>query len=436
MFIKKRYLLFLFLLFLFSFSLSCKKEEEAVKPVISVTKPYPKQIFSVFDTVHVVAEITHVKNLENISLTLLNKEMVPVTNRFNLTPTGKTYTLDNFIVIDDIELSSGSYYVQIKASDGKGHTNSFTEIYLFKAPLYFKKALIIGKTTALMTSITTMDNSLQDTVIGVINTDFGYSGYEPIENKLYISGKYSSSLFCFDYNNAETVWSVQVPGFSPNPYFKHLLITDKKVYLALRNQAVIAYNSSGTQIYNLPIQNNLYPEHLFIHNNFLVTSQRSLSSSDRYIVIYFLSSSGFAQQLQTNINPVGIFPKSDNEVFIFGNDNNGHAVLKIYEYESNNMWQPYNMPSEELRHVVRVDENTFLLAFNNRIERYTYQPNSMTAFVSNISVAAMAYDTENEVLWTGTTANEVRIYGYPFGGLQNQQFVNATIKDIILIYNK
>ncbi len=426
----------LIVLSLFVIYYSCKKEDNGIYPEVDIKKPTENQVFNVFDSVHIVASILHQKQLKNVSVAILRESMVPALQRFHFTPTGHSFELDTYIFLDDIELKTGTYYVNVRASDGINHTNAFKKIAIYEAPKTLEGAIIICKNTSHHIRLVKVDETLTPKTLLDIQTDFGYAGYEPISKRLLISGKYQSTLFCYDREKEEIIWQAQVPGAPPASYFQHLIMHNKTAYIALRNQAIIAYNTNGTLVYNLPTQNNMYPQHLLIKDNFLITSQASLSLIDTYIVIYYLSSNAFAQQLKTNLTPVALFSKDAGNFFFFANNLSGYARMLIYEIQSNNVWQPYALPQQKLKDALQIDSKTYLLAFENSVHRYTYQPNGMTLFVDNIKAVSMAYDQVNNQVWVATNDKMVNVYNYPFGNLVHQIQLTDSIKDIVLLFNK
>jgi len=213
---KKSYFLFLFII---TISLiTCKKEAEKVFPIVVVSSPYENQIYTVLDTMAIMADVTHNKVLKSISMAIVDMELKPVTSRFNLNPGSNEYRINSNIIIDNIELSSGNYYLHIRASDGENETNSYTKIFIYELPRVLEDIYVITKSNYGTIIISKTDTAFQLIPLLNISSDYGYADTDPINKLLYISGKYNNKLYCIDYQNNIEIWNKIVPGYSPLPY--------------------------------------------------------------------------------------------------------------------------------------------------------------------------------------------------------------------------
>ena len=426
----------LILVLVLLFIQSCKKEVDITFPVITVTQPTENQIFAVLDTIQISAEITHNKKLSSVSMAIVDMDLTPVTGRFNSYPETNSYSINSNIIIDNIELPSGYYYLHIRASDGTNETNSYTKIYLHEAPTLLEKVFLITKTSLDGLDVSVLDSSLQKTYKYNLNTDFGYADVDPINKLLYISGKYSSKIYCYDYQNNINKWDAMVQGYLPSPYFNDIKLQNKKIYISIRQKAILAYNSSGTLVYNLPTSAERYPDKIYIHKQYLVSSQYALSNQNSYIELDYLESGGFFQLLQINMNVVKFISKDDNNIYVFANDQNSNAEMRIYDIESNGVWEPYNLGAGKIVDVVEADNNTCFIAYENKILKYTYNPNGATTYINNINPLRLKFDNTEQQLYVVTNDKKILVYNYPYPILAKQNSVSDSICDIVLGYNK
>jgi len=424
------------LILLISLFLCCKKENDTAFPVINVYHPTENEIFAVLDTIVIKAEISHNKKLSNVSIAVVDLNLTPVTGRFNSYPDDYNYTINSNIIIDNIELPSGYYYLHIRASDGSNETNSYTKIYLHEAPYLLEKVFLITKTSLNNLEVSVLNSSLEKTSIYNLNSDFGYTAIDPINKLLYISGKFSSKIYCYDYQNNINKWEAMVQGYVPSPYFDDIKLYNKKIYISIRQKAILAYNSGGTLVYNLPTNTERYPDKIHDHKQYLVSSQYALSNQNSFIELDYLESGGFFQLLQINMNVVKFISKDDNNIYVFANDLNGNAEMRIYDIESNGVWEPYNLVAGKIIDVVEADNNTCFIAYENKILKYTYNPNGATTYISNISPFKLKFDKTEQQLYVLTNDKKILVYNYPNPTLIKQNSVNDSICDLILGYNK
>src|SRR5574337_721734 len=96
----------------------CKKDEDAIPPVVTISSPYENQVFDVYDLFSIKANISDDKQLTSINIKLLNEQQSVVQVPVALTVSGKQLTLDRKYELYDVHLPSGYYYLRIEASDG------------------------------------------------------------------------------------------------------------------------------------------------------------------------------------------------------------------------------------------------------------------------------------------------------------------------------
>jgi len=420
----------------FLFFQSCKKDKEATFPVIKVHKPSENQIFAVSDTIQIKAEISHTRNITNVSVAVVDLNLIPVTARYNLYPNLLNYNLNSNIIISNIELSSGNYYLHIRATDGENETNSYTKININEAPYVLENIFLITKTSFSSISVSRLDSLLQPVPIFSISSDFGYADVDPVNKLFYISGKYNGEVFCYDYLNHTEKWHNMVQGYPPSPLINDLMFYNKKLYVAIRQNTVLAYNIDGTVSYNLSTDNDRYPDKIHIHNQYLISSQHALSSQNAFIIVYYLESGGFCQLLQTNLNIIKFISKDDENIYVFANDLAGNAEIRIFDMVSNGVWEPYNLSAGKMVAVEKIDNNSCFIAYENKILKFSYNPLSVTDYIINISPKDIKYDFVSEKLYVATVDKKLLIYNYPMTTPEKQINLSDSICGIVLGYNK
>jgi len=418
------------------YSSGCKKEPPATYPVITVEIPQENQIFTVPDTIAILAHITHDKPLTFISMAIVDMALTPVTARYFLYPEMNNYDVNSNIILTDVEITSGNYYLHIRASDGTNETNSYTKLYIHETPRVLNDIFLATKNAFGTLDMYRMDSAMAPQFMVNISSDYGYADIDPVNKLLYVSGKYSNKLFCYDYSDNSVKWNNTVSGYPPAPCFNDVKVFDKKCYCVLRQNAVIAYNPQGTLVYNKPTSTDRYPDKMHFHMNYIFTSQYALSGSNAYILLNYTESGGFYQMLLLNLNTVKFFSKDNNHVYIFANDASGNGEIRIYDIESNGVWEPYNLTEGKLISVEEVDNNTYLLAFGNKVLRYTYNPASAVNYCNASQIVNIRFDKVNQKLYVCTKDKRIQRYSYPFAHIEKEIFVNDSICDLLLVYNK
>ncbi|MCC6837144.1 MAG: hypothetical protein IT234_01285 [Bacteroidia bacterium] len=86
---------------------SCKKDEDTEPPRISISSPYENAIYDVFDVVSVQASVSDNKQLESVSVGLLDDQMNVAYISVPATITSPSTNINVSYYLDDIHLESG-----------------------------------------------------------------------------------------------------------------------------------------------------------------------------------------------------------------------------------------------------------------------------------------------------------------------------------------
>lgn len=415
---------------------SCKKEEEAVYPVIVTELPIENTIYTSGDTVTIKGKVTHIKPLTQVSVVITDISQIPVTPRFSLTPSGNDYVINTQIIINNPELPSGNYYLNVRAGDGILETNHFVKIYIQEAPLNLEHIFVIAGNTTGGTDIFRMDTSLNMVLMANTTGDFGYAVSDGVNKRLYITGLFSSRIKCYDYSESTWLWEQQVPGFSPQPYFTDAALKNKVLYLGIRQQAVMAYNSSGTLVFNLPTPADRYPSLLHFHGDYMLTAQSLLSGQQASVMLYYRESGALLQSVPASMNTLAFYSKDQNNIFVFGNDFSGQAQIRIYDMEANGLWEPYNLTSGTINSVAQIDNNTYLIGTNDRILKYTYNPSGAINWLNDTDITGVYLEPSTQRVLTTTSDNKIKVYSYPQATLLAETSITGTLKKVVFGYNR
>jgi len=432
----KHIFVLLLIILIFFTNTSCKKENEPSFPVIEITQPVENQIFNSGDTVVIIGNVSHDKPITKVSVAVVNLNLIPVTARYNLIAQGVNYSINTNIIIDNVALESGNYYLHVKASDGIVETNNYTKIFIYEAPLRLEKYILITKSSPGILTIHELDTALEATFLATINSDYGYSQADGLNKLLYLSGKFSSRIYAYNYDTQTMTWQNMVQGYAPLPYFQDIKLFENKIYTSIRQNKINAYNNSGALVYNLSTGTERYPDKLHFHNQFIITSQYSLSGQNSYITSYFRESGGFYQTLQTTFNIIKFISRDNNNIYVFANDQNNNAQMRIYDMDYNGVWEPYSLSTGKIITAEKIDNNTILIAYEDKILKYTYNPNGAVAYINNINPVSLKYESTHQKVVVGTKDKRILIYDYPNPVLLKQIILNDSICDILPVYNK
>ena len=109
---------FLAIVFMLLLGLSCKKPNDTVLPRIVMELPVEGSTFNIPNSIPVKASIGDERQLESVSITLLNADQQPAFTTVSFPVEGTHYELDQRYPLEGANLASGNYFLRVKSSDG------------------------------------------------------------------------------------------------------------------------------------------------------------------------------------------------------------------------------------------------------------------------------------------------------------------------------
>jgi hypothetical protein len=411
---------------------SCKKKDTE-PPVIVVNSPYENQSFSVFDSIKVSAIIQDNKQITSVDIVLTDENFVPVLQTISYYPNKTIYELKTSYILDDINLPSGSYYLQIKASDGINTRNNFTKLQVFETPKILKFITVFTKSGSTI-NIQKVDSVFNISTLKTLNSDYCGSAVNSRFQQLYLAGSIINDIKVFSLSDMQTKWSVQSMPDPPTPYFESIYLNQGSLFVSFRQNTFNVYNQDGSNISSKILDNGMVASKFMQHPKYLFTEQYQIPLGARKISLYYPLSYALYQELTMDFNIVDFFTKDDDNVYITANKN-GQGILKIYNIASNGVWQPLNIPSGKIYSSCQINSNDLLISKTNEILLYQYSNTNLVTFKSGIN----GYKIKKEELSNNIFAcddKKIYIFTYPNGGLVNTININDSILDFHFVYNR
>ena len=431
--IKNTLLLLSILLLLLLSVASCKKNIDEQIPDVTINSPYENQQFSVFDTIQINAKAEDETTLEKIEVILTDANRIPIQNIISLFPQQKKVTISVPFILEDVSMSTGTYYIWIKASDGTNTSNTFRTIIINGVPRELKDIYIFtyGNSATIHVIKKTLSGNPQQQFD--INGDFSGSAISSKNQLLYSAGKIYGNLHAYNVLDNSESWNVPIVSNPPFPYFTNISCYNDILYCSFYDGMIRGYNKNGTALYTAITPYSSYPIKVSAGNNYVYVDHAMYSGSARIFGVYFFVSGILKQQLNTDYNAVRIFEKDNDNVFIFANKN-GQGLIKIFSISGNGTWEPHTLPSGKINDVVQIDENAYIIAHENGLFKYQYNNNSLTDY-SAIVAKSLKYEELASEIYACTT-HEIKILKYNSNTLVNNIMVADSIVSFELLYNK
>lgn len=416
--------------------IGCKKDKDTVPPIVTITSPYDNQMFNVYETFTIKAELTDDKKLVSVNIKLVNEQQAVMQSPVEFAISGKEYSLNIQYELYDVHLPNGNYYLRIEASDGESTGVGYMKIYIHETPT-FRKSIYAITQSASMLNVVKIDSSLS--LINKLSFTSDYSGsvLSSYYQYLFVSGIYSGGFSGIDVERGNIKWSVP-PTNTGNPDFTSLTSANEKYYLSYFSGNVRAYNYSGRVDYQTQqMQDGYYPAKVIKNGDYvLVETKEKISSTKKLITC--LANTGLAireKQIQGDV--VEFINKSISEVVLFSN-NNGQGEMSVFNILSNSLFSPHTIPVGEILSALQIDADNFLIGHaNGTIYRYEYSNSSLTTLMTGVMPYKMTYDVINNQLIVAE-AKTIQLFNYSpaLTTLDNTVALTDSILNVHVLFNK
>ncbi|MDG2369801.1 MAG: hypothetical protein P8M12_04115 [Flavobacteriales bacterium] len=393
----------IFIVFLFMCFISCDKED-VLPPSLVVNTPLALSNFNVLEYISVQGTASDETSIEYVELKLLNNNLASVSNQIVLYSNELNFNFNANLLIDDIHLSSGNYFLKVAVSDGRNVTTSYVEIFLSAVPLVLKKTYVVSSNTNSFNLY-----EIDGTTVALVESFQG--NYESS-----VSNSYNQYLFFgsdqagygYDPDFNYIPWNI-ASDFSPYQYFNNSVYSaeDHLHYVSHGNGNVKGYDDNGNVIYSCSMNVNEYPEKLLIEQQKIFV-EVFYTNFNTDLVVYFKGSGAESHRLAINKDIVSLIPKTEDQLYLLVNDVN-ESELFIYTSSVNGLWSPHSMPQGIVYDAVSISENELIIAHQTGLLRYTYDNNSLVAIVPNIQFKNVKYDQLNGVV-VASVGSELRYY--------------------------
>ncbi len=387
------------------------------------------------DTIAVSANISDDKEITSITVRLLNSSYISVGNDYTIPVSTANYSLNIQFIIDNLNLSSGSYLVAVIASDGHSETNAFVTIYLNELQKERKGIYVMSASNSLSFNVSKLDSS--NNLIQVINVTGDYSGSAIYSrnHELFTTGKIGGSFNSFNLNDNSLLWS-KPPGSFPLPTFQSLFLRDDLIYVSYYDGNIKAYDKNGSIKYTVQQQGFFRPDVIYKNDQYLFSEIYYPGTGLNKIASFYLVTGIENQEHAIDIDLKNIYTLDQNRLLLFGNDLlSGQGKIETYTISGNGTSMLHLIPTGNLNRVVQIDNNHYFISHSDGIYLYDYTLNSLTPFVSGFHAYSLEYEDLYQELFA-CSGNQVHVYNSATGSFEYDVASADSVMDVQILYNK
>ena len=414
-------------------SFSCKKVTDEQDPVIIIDLPEENKNINIPDTLHIKAVVSDDNKLESIQIVITDEYFIPAFNSYSYPVDGNPTKIEDHLVLDDILIESGIYFLKIRASDGVNTKNAYRKIYVNGVPRELNNVIIITKNAGDIV-VQSVDNTFSLNHLFTVNGSYETSEINSRHQLLYIAGSYSDHLRAFNLMNYDQEWIIEGENHPPLPYFRNLLYDDDLLFVSTSKGEIRWYNEHKVNLSSAVMDGKMVPGLCCLHGEFIVTESSEISGVHKYLLSFYLVSGSPANKLLVDMDIAGIFPKEENKLYVPGNKLN-EGGLYIYNTQTNGIEKIRQFDGKKIIASESVDKNNLFIAFGDGVYLYTYNLNSLTLFIPALSAQIMRFDAIGSILYIAESMR-VSSYKYPQGYLIDNVDMPKEIMNMHLHYNK
>lgn len=416
--------------------LSCQKELDRTPPTVIIDSPTEFAVIGVKDGVLVSGNASDDKNLESVSIHLIN-----YSSRFSagqvkvFYPNDKNFSFRYFFDIKDTLLESGDYYFKVEANDGENVIAAFRDIKI-QGITRSKLNAVVAVGDENSTDFISIDESFITSTFWSISKGCKEFVLNSYDQQIWFAPSNSNELTCFQLNDNQIILkkNVNVLGLT-NP-FLDIAYQDRKVYLSTRSGELreYRYNLSDRLLYS-GSENRLVEKIIPTSEEIIINeSIGNSSSSFKLLKALFLNSGALKSSANLNFKPLGVNKTITSEKRLIVSDSSNFYTY-FYRPDDGNLNRVYVKSNYSFDDAIAISDYEFILISESQIATFNSQTNFFRIVKSGANNAVAAFDDINREIWVGS-GTEINVYNYSNLTLRRTISLNAEIKGIQIRYNR
>jgi hypothetical protein len=435
-------LVFTTVAFLFIFFLtSCKKDKKDTQsPTITYISPTNGQAYKMFDTIAVNARVGDNVHLSYVTVTLTDANHSALQASYSVPITSTDFIFNIQYILTQFHLASGNYLMQITADDGYNTTSSYQSIYITESPTQlWGYCTVLKNATQTINQVDTINSVISSISLSQMYNGMKYGAYN---QQLYVNGKNTQSFQSFYIQPQISKALTYAASASISQQDYTCIFTDGyKPYVGFLNGDVYSFTSNGaySTSYRLNDQ-NFYPYYFTTTSAYGIGIFKSKIATVSDKIVSFGAFGGVFNSLPLGgntaiANVVAVFEKSQDSLYILGNDATNQAVIGFYT-PSNNTFSNFSISgSGKMLSATKVNKEYILIATTTGI--YPVLGLSLNASLSPSVAQKLSYQAKLNRL---TTASNTSLNSYYVAtnslSLISTKVLTDSIIDFEVITNK
>ena len=408
---------------------SCKKDTDEQAPIIQIESPNAGQVITLPDTLLILANISDDRQVKSVRVSIVDEENVSRGPVFINTYSSPIVNFNIGFLIEDLSLESGSYSLQVTASDGENETKVFIPIVLIEIPKQFLGLVYSreqGEDRILRIEMADGTQSEQ-----LISSSSGHFDIENLKSRVFVSQFNDRTLTAYDFGeNLNENWEHTLLDLPAGHGIEQVRFDSfrEEVIVNTGTGGIYLYRSSGSQVGYLSMEPIETCQDLVANETEIWLGVSSAGGQNSLVQIY--RDSG----VRGAILPLSFIPQQmcwySNSRIAMSLDN-GDIHLKN---PSNGSVTPLDIPGEQMVLSMKSYNGELFVLKNNQLYKVSssYQ---IQGIYSGVDIRDFEIDEVNGrvFLLEGNTLKTFNLYPW---FQQSQAALLPEPESISLIYNK
>ncbi len=393
---------FLFLFTALVLLMSCQQEDDYIKPPVSIiATPVNDQLFAFGDTLFISARFSHSRNLATIKVSVVNSNLSPVLPVRNFDVFKKEYSLNTYLLFDDISLPDGEYFIQFKIQDESSSWNEWIDLRYVSVDKQLISLVAVVSPHANTYDVVEADAEGNTDKLFSFTGDHSASGLNSAYNTFFTSGLAQNGLCAWNLNTSLLLWNVPVVFNPTQPWIHGFCASENEAFLSTRDGYIEGYDFLGRVSFrSQKFQNGVFTKILKSKDKILGIFE-PYNGASRELVVFNYPGGTLFRSLQISGEVVFLSNFSQDVVLIFVNQPdralvfeysiNDHKLVELKTFSFSNMSE----------FAGKSDEHYFILS-GDEIWWYRPQSNSATLYLKSADIGGMAFEELSNTLYVAS----------------------------------
>lgn len=373
---------------------SCRKDKDDSSPTVKILSPAEGVTVSVPLNLTVRVQVTDDRIVKALTIDLLSETGAVVASAGSLSVDASSGTFERVLKINDERLSSGSYTIVARASDGENDARDHLRINVSEAPLRLRAIFLAPAFSTEAVTITKVDSLGVQSSWATVQ-DFNGIAVDSYWQHLIVAGSQWAPVQAIPTSPGSLPWLLSAPANDVPEQFTSVSVdpSDRRVYIATRDGQLRGFTGEGSQQFTAQCLLDHRCEMIVGMDDGVASYQRAIVGGDARIVTYTPAGT-VLDQLPVEHEPIALFRRTGTSLVFFGNSG-GSGVIEDLNITAGGSPERWQFTGETIRAVVRMDANTYAIALNDRLVRFNHPTITVSEIATGIAADAMAYEPAN-----------------------------------------